>query len=302
MNIVLAGSSGLVGTALAAALRKRGDSLRILVRRPARFSEEIEWKPELSQLPLSVLQGADAVVNLAGAGVADRRWTGARKELLRSSRVGTTRALVDGLARSGQRARVFVSASAVGYYGDAGDAVLDEGASAGEGFLAGLCQAWEAEAFRAAEHGLRVVVPRIGVVLAREGGALARLIPLYRCCLGGRLGAGAAWMSWITLEDLVSVLLAAIDNPRLEGAVNAVAPHPVRNRDFSSALAAALSRPAPWIVPRFGLRLLLGEMADEMLLASARAVPMKLTAHEHRFAQPRIEEALRSLFSSRAKA
>lgn len=295
MKIVLAGASGLVGTALAGALRARGESVRVLVRRKAGGPEEFEWKPERGIIPCSALEGADVVVNLAGAGIADARWTAARKELLRSSRILSTRTLVNGLIRSEVRATVFLSASAIGYYGECGDALLAEESPRGLGFLAGLCGEWENEALRAEEASVRVVLPRIGIVLSRKGGALARLLPLYRAGLGGKLGDGRAWMSWITLDDLVGALLAMIDEPTLSGPVNAVAPNPVTNREFSQTLGAALRRPAPWTVPSFALRLMLGAMADEMLLASARVAPGRLLDRKHAFKHPELAEALRSV-------
>lgn len=295
MNIVIAGSSGLVGTALVSVLRARGDTVRFLVRRQARAPGEFEWDPARGVVPASAFEGTDAVVNLAGAGIAEKRWTKERRRILSDSRLQTTRTLVAELAGQKGTTAAFVSASAIGFYGARGDTVLTEEAPCGTGFLATLCEAWETEALRAREAGIRTVVPRIGIVLAREGGALARLLPLYRFGLGGRLGDGSQWMSWIALDDLVAVLLSAIDDEALSGPINAVSPRPVRNREFSRALARALSRPAPWLVPSPVLRLLLGEMADETLLSSARVAPAKLEERGLRFRHPELGGALAAL-------
>jgi len=293
MRILVAGASGLVGSALVPALRQQGHEVVALVRRPVRRDDEIAWNPPAGGLEPAVLANVDAIVNLAGENIAAGRWSEMRKETLRRSRLDSTRTLVRAMARAVPRPRVFVNASAVGFYGDRGDEVLTEGSSAGRGFLPELCAAWEAEARPAEALGARVVRLRLGVVLTREGGALARLLPLFRLGLGGRLGDGRAWMSWIELDDLIRVVSAALADPRLDGAVNAVAPSPVTNGEFTVALGQLLHRPAFLPVPRRLLELIYGEMAGATLFASVRVMPGRLLAGGFVFRQPDIAAALR---------
>lgn len=276
MKILLAGASGLIGSAVMSALRARGDTVVALVRRPARGGHEVTWHPERSELDPAALVGVDAVVNLAGENIAARRWTEARRDQLRRSRVTSIRLLVDTISRAPHRPQVLVNASAIGFYGDRGDELLSETASVGRGFLPELCAAWENEADAATMLGVRVVRLRFGLVLAREGGALAKLRPVFRAGLGGPLGDGRAWTSWIALSDVVRLVLSALVDVRYFGAFNAVAPEPVTNREFTRELARAVHRPALFPVPRWALRLAVGAMADEVLLASTRAVPSRL--------------------------
>ena len=302
MKILFAGASGLVGSALVPALRLQGHEVVTLVRRPARREDEIAWNPAAGDLAPAVLAATDAIVNLAGENIAAGRWTLVRKEALRRSRVDSTRTLVQALGRAEPRPRVLVNASAVGFYGDRGDEVLTEDSLVGRGFLPDLCAEWETEAQAAESLGVRVVRLRLGVVLAREGGALARLLPLFRLGLGGRLGDGRAWMSWIELDDLVRVVSAALTDPRLEGAINAVAPGPVTNRDFTAALGRMLHRPTILPVPRWLLELVYGEMAGATLLASARVMPGRLLGGGFIFRQADITAALRHIVGSQETA
>jgi uncharacterized protein (TIGR01777 family) len=302
MKILMVGASGLVGSALVPALRQQGHQVVTLVRRPVRRDDEIAWNPAAGELAPAVLATTDAIVNLAGENIAADRWTAARKEALRRSRLDSTRTLVRATARAEPRPRVLVNASAIGFYGDRGDDVLTEDSPAGRGFLPELCAEWETEAQAAASLGVRVVRLRLGVVLAREGGALARLLPLFRLGLGGRLGDGRAWMSWIELDDLVRVVVAALTDPRLEGAINAVAPGPVTNRAFTAALGRVLHRPAILPVPRWLLQLVYGEMAGATLFASARVTPARLGATGFAFRQPDIVAALRYAIGSGGSA
>jgi hypothetical protein len=302
MKILVAGASGLVGSALVPALRQQGHEVVTLVRRPVRREDEIAWNPAAGELEPAALATVDAIVNLAGENIAAGRWSAARKEALRCSRLDSTRTLVQALARAAPRSRVLVNASAVGFYGDRGDEVLTEASPVGRGFLPDLCMAWEAEARAAESLGVRVVRLRLGLVLAREGGALARLLPVFRLGLGGRLGDGRAWISWIELDDLVRVISTAVADSRLDGAINAVAPGPVTNGEFTAALGQLLHRPAFLPVPRWLLKLVYGEMAGATLLARARAMPGRLGASGFAFRQPDIAAALRHVIGSGGSA
>jgi uncharacterized protein len=235
----------------------------------------VKWDPTTGELGGAAV-GADGVVNLAGASIADGRWTDERKKLLRSSRVDGTNALVGALAKMAARPRVLVSASAIGIYGDRGEEVLTEESQAGNDFLSGIARDWEAEAEKAETLGIRVVRIRIGVVLAKNGGALPVMARPFRFGVGGRIGSGRQWMSWVSLEDVVGVIRLALENGAVRGAVNVVSPEPVRNSELTAALAGALHRPALFPAPAFALRLALGEMADALLLASQRVVPAQL--------------------------
>lgn len=276
MKVLVSGSSGLIGSALVPGLRARGHQVLRLVRRASKAPDEVVWDPLDKQVHLASLEGIDAVVNLSGAGIADKRWTEARKKILRDSRINVTNTLVEALAVAGVRPKVFVNASAVGFYGDRGSEVLTEDSGGGTGFLANLCGDWERAAFSASSFGARVVCLRIGMVLSSRGGVLARLVPLFKYNLGGPLGDGSAWMSWISCEDLVRMIAQCLVDERLTGPVNAVAPKPIQNADFTAYLAAALGRHAFLRAPAWGLRAALGEMADPLLLASARVMPARM--------------------------
>lgn len=294
-RVVLAGASGLIGRALARAVRGHGFEALCLVRRPPSAPDEAFWDPGQGVLDPGVLEGAAAVVNLAGRSLAPGRWTAAARREIVASRVQSSRLLVEAIGRAAARPAAFISASAIGYYGDRGDEVLTESSPPGRGFLADLVQAWEAEARRADALGVRVVCTRFGLVLARGGGALRPLLPAFRLGLGGPLGSGRQWWSWVHLDDLVGAILMAIGNPALEGPVNVVAPGPVTNRDFARALGAALRRPAVLPAPAFALRLLLGAMADEMILASQRVLPVRLQRAGFEFRWPSLRPALADL-------
>lgn len=291
-SLLLTGASGLVGTALA--------RIRPATPLPRRDPGDGGpwWQPEA----LQVHDGGrrfDAVVHLAGAGVADHRWTERYKAQIRDSRVLGSRALVQWMAGlpAPERPRVLVAASAIGFYGDRGDEELSEDSPPGTGFLAETCQEWEAEVARAEALGVRTVRVRIGVVLAREGGALDKMLPAFRLGGGGPMGSGRQWFPWIHLDDLIGIFTHALDQPQLHGVVNAVAPGVVRQRDFATALGRALHRPAVVPVPAFALKLAMGaELAEEALLASARVVPRRLQAEEgFRFRHPELPGALADL-------
>ena len=300
MKILVTGSTGLVGTALVKALASDGHTVCRLIRPQSKATPsgkdgfDVAWNPATGELGGAGV-GPDAVVNLAGASIAGGRWTNDRKALLRSSRIGTTQALVKALAKMNARPRVLVSASAIGIYGDRGDEVLTEESKPGTDFLAGLAQEWEAEALKAEAIGIRVVLVRFGIILAKHGGALAKMLLPFKLGVGGRLGSGKQWMSWITLEDVVGVIRLAIENEMVRGAVNLVASQAVQNAEFTKALARALHRPALFPAPAFALRLALGEMADALLLSSQRVTPQKLQQLGYSFLHPELQSALTSV-------
>lgn len=292
-RIAVTGASGTVGRHLVAFLQAGGHDVRRLVRRPPAAADEIFWDPATGRIDRDALEGTDAVVHLAGEPIADRRWTGERKERILASRAEGTRLLALTLAGLSSPPQVLVSTSGVGYYGDGNYATLTETSPAGSGFLAGVCRAWEEATAPAAAAGVRVVQVRLGVVLAANGGLLARVARLFRFGLGGRLGSGEQYMSWIALDDLLGVLLRAIADEGLAGPVNATAPNPVTNRAFTEMLGRVLRRPTPLPAPAMALRLAAGELADELLLVSQRAVPERLAAAGFRFSFPSLEDALR---------
>lgn len=295
-RVALTGASGLIGTRLRAALSAGGDQVVPLVRDASRDPEARAWQPGAGALDPGVLEGADAIVHLAGEPIAGR-WTAARKRRILESRVHGTRILCEALARMPRPPSVIVSASAIGYYGDRGDAWLDEDSGPGRGFLSEVCVAWEAAAEPARAAGTRVAQARLGIVLAREGGALAPLLPLFRLGLGARIGSGSQYMSWIAIDDVVSALRHALDSPELVGPFNAVAPNPVRNAEFTRTLAQVLSRPAFLALPAPLLRAVMGEMAQELLLDSVRVAPQRLEASGFAFRYPDLEPALRALLT-----
>jgi uncharacterized protein (TIGR01777 family) len=304
MKILITGSTGLVGTALTQDLQRAGNTVCRLIR-PGASSQtignsqgfDVTWNPATGELGGAAV-GADAVVNLAGASIADGRWTPQRKDLLRSSRVDTTRALVQALAKMSARPRVLVSASATGYYGNRGDETLTESGQPGNGFLSEIAKEWESEALKAEVLGVRVVRARFGVILSKNGGALPQMMRPFQFGVGGRIGTGKQWLSWITLDDTVAILRLALENATITGALNVVSPQPVTNADFTKILAATLHRPALFPAPAFALRLLLGEMADALLLSGQRAIPAQLQKLNHPFLHPNLPNALVALLSS----
>jgi uncharacterized protein (TIGR01777 family) len=294
MKVAITGASGVIGSALVAMLTTGGHDVIRLVRRPSSpGSGAALWDPMRGVLEPARLEGIDAVVHLAGENVGGGRWTRARKQRIVESRESATSMLVQSLARLARPPGAFISASAVGYYGDAGDGVCDEAAAGGAGFLADVCRRWEAAAAPAVVAGMRVALARIGVVITPRGGALAKMLRPFRLGLGGPIGAGTQVMSWISLDDAVAALHHLLMHDELAGPVNLVAPEPVSNRRFAAALAAVLHRPAFMPLPGFAARFLFGQMADEMLLAGARAVPRRLVESGFSFRDPEIEGALR---------
>ncbi|MCV7317997.1 TIGR01777 family oxidoreductase [Mycolicibacterium confluentis] len=288
-TVAIAGSSGLIGSALTAALRAAGHQVRRLVRRVPSSPDERRWNPETGDLNPADLEGVDAVVNLCGVNVGGGRWSGAFKQSLRDSRIEPTEVLATAVATSG--VPVLINASAVGFYGDTHSQTVDETASAGAGFLARLCVDWEAATVPAADAGARVVLARTGLVLAPEGGLLAKLRPVFSLGLGARLGNGRQYMPWITLEDEVRALLFTLTGD-VSGPVNLTGPAPVTNAEFTTALGRALHRPTPLLVPGFAARIALGDFADEGLLAGQRAIPAVLEGAGFDFRHRTIGEAI----------
>lgn len=296
MRVAVSGSGGLIGAEVVTALSAAGDEVIRLVRRAPRPGENaVRWDPEGGIVDASTLEGLSAVVHLAGENIAAGRWNAARKAAIRDSRVNGTRLLCDALAGLKAPPKTLVCASAVGCYGDRGEEMLTEESPPGNGFLADVCRDWEAAAAPAARAGIRVVALRFGVVLTPKGGALSRMLPPFRAGFGGVFGSGRQYLSWIALDDLPGIVLHALANGDVRGPVNAVAPRPVTNREFTGALGSVLSRPTPFPVPAFALRLAMGEMADALLLASARVFPRRLEETGYRFRFPELHAALRHL-------
>jgi uncharacterized protein len=299
MRILVTGSSGLIGSALVPFLTAEGQHVIRLVRSQSQTptsGESWGWNPEGGTTLLSVGQGElDAVVHLAGANIAGARWTSRQKALIRDSRVKGTRVLSDLIARRSPPPKVLVCASAIGYYGDRGDEILREESAPGLGFLPDVCREWEAACQTAAAKGIRVVNFRIGIVLSPAGGALAKMLTPFKLGAGGVIGSGRQYMSWIALDDVVGAVHFALTHDSLRGPVNGVAPNAVSNRDFTKTLGRVLSRPTLFPMPTFAARLALGEMADALLLASARVVPARLLESGFVFRYPHLEGALRHL-------
>jgi uncharacterized protein (TIGR01777 family) len=292
--ILLSGASGMLGSALHQALAAPNRPTLQLVRRPAASPQQIQWDPAALRpvADLAALESLTAAVHFSGANVAAHRWTPAYKREIGESRIQSTRVLATALASLRNPPHVLLAASATGFYGNRTDQILDEASDRGSGFLAELCEQWEAAAHPAIAAGIRVINLRFGVVLGPGPGALAKMLPIFRLGLGGPLGSGRQWMSWISLQDAVAAILFLLETPSLTGPVNLTAPNPVTNAGFTRALGRAVHRPAIFPAPAFALRLALGEMADEALLSSARVYPVKLTSAGFRFTHPFIAQGL----------
>lgn len=291
-KIIVSGSSGLVGSRLVAALRSRDYEVKRLVRKSEALQpDELQWNPEVGLAEPQALNGIDAVVHLAGRNIASARWTQAEKKRIYDSRVVATTQLVKQMLTVEQPPSIFIGASAVGIYGDCGDQIVDENHPIGSDFLAGLARNWEASSLPLTEAGVRVAHARLGIVLDRNEGALAKMLPLFRWGLGGRLGNGRQYWSWIAIEDVIEGLCWLLENPNARGPYNFVSPEPVTNKEFTATLANAIGRPALIPVPKFALHLALGEMA-ELLLTSCRAVPKELEAAAFQFRSPSLSNYL----------
>lgn len=296
MNVLVSGSTGLVGSALVSSLQSRGDQVTRLVRSdPAAGEKALRWDPDQGKLDLAAVAGIDAVVHLAGESIASGRWTAEKKARIRDSRVKGTRLLSEALSKLTQRPRVLVSASAIGFYGDRGDELLTEASPRGSGFLADVCQEWEQATQPASRSGIRVVNLRFGVILSPAGGALAKMLLPFRMGVGGKIGSGRQYMSWISLDDATAAVQHALANDSVHGPVNAVAPRPVTNLEFTKTLGWVLKRPTIFPMPAFAARLAFGEMANELLLGGARVEPSALVKSGYAFRHPNLEGALRFL-------
>ena len=295
MRILISGASGLIGFALLLRLRELGHEVRRLVRSEDVPEDAIGWDPAHGRLDPRSLEGLDAVVHLAGENVAKGRWTEGKMRRIRDSRIDGTRLLVTRLLEVETPPSVFIAASAIGAYGDRSDRVVTEDSHYGTGFLCDVCRRWEDASRPLEDKNTRVVHLRIGLVLSPEGGALAKMIPPFRLCLGGVIGDGNQYMSWLTLKEVCSIIEFVIEDAKVSGPVNAVSPNPVTNREFTETLGKVLGRPTVLPLPAFAARLLFGRMADELLLASTRVEPARLRAAGYRFRHPDLEPALRGM-------
>ncbi len=292
MKIAIAGASGLVGSALIPVLEREGADITRLVRSAPRPGE-IEWHPNQDSIEPSKLEGFDVIVNLAGENIAAGRWTDDQKRKIRDSRVGGTHLISEAIAKLEQKPRVFICASATGIYGDRDDELLDEQSDSGGGFLAGVCREWEKATEPATKADVRVVNLRFGPIMAREGGMLSKLLTPFKMGVGGKVGSGRQYISWVAIDDAVNAIKLAIDDDSIRGPVNIVSPHPVTNEEFTKALGHVLNRPTALAIPAFAARLTFGEMADEMLLVSQKVIPKRLMAAGFEFQYPELEDALR---------
>jgi len=310
MRVLISGSSGLIGTAVTRLLTENGHTVSRLLRPQSKIKlaeespkeevpRDVRWDPVANEFDAEAAEGADAVVHLAGASIGGGRWTNSRKALLRSSRIEATHHLVDSLSTLNAKPKVFVGVSAVGYYGDRRDEKLTDHSGPGADFLAQICKDWERETNLAADFGARVVIPRFGIVLSTRGGALPRMLTPIKMFVGGKLGSGQQWMSWISIDDVAGIIRFALENETVRGPINAVSPYPMRNVEFIRKAARAVHRPAIFPAPAFALRLMLGEMADGLLLSSQRVLPEKLRSLGYQFQDNDLGFTLARLISER---
>jgi uncharacterized protein (TIGR01777 family) len=299
MRVLITGASGLVGRALVASLVADGHEVTRLVRGRAGASGEVSWDPEAGRIDAAALEGHDAAVHLAGESIAEGRWTDEKKRRIRESRVKGTRLLAETLAGLTRKPEVLVSASAVGFYGDRGAEVLTEESASGEDFLSEVCREWEKSSLAASRAGVRVVHVRFGIILSAEGGALAKMLTPFKLGVGGRVGDGRQYMSWVDLADAVGAVRHAINDKSLRGPVNVVAPRAATNEEFTRALGRALGRPTILPLPAFAARLAFGEMADALLLSGQRVEPARLNSSGYQFKYPDLDASLRHALGTR---
>lgn len=293
MKIAIAGASGLVGKSLIPALEAEGHEITRLVRQIPRAGE-IEWHPNQDEVSAASIEGFDIIINLAGENIAGGRWTDEQKRKIRDSRVNGTHLLSEAMAKMERKPRAFVCASATGIYGDRDDEILDEQSESGGGFLAGVCREWEMACDPAVKAGVRVVHLRFGPILARDGGMLSKLLTPFKMGMGGKVGSGKQFISWVSLEDSINATVLAINDESLRGPLNVVSPNPVTNEEFTKTLGHVLNRPTALAMPAFAARLAFGELADEMLLVSQRVMPKKLSANGFQFKYPELDAAFRA--------
>jgi len=299
MKVLIAGATGLVGTALKRSFGKKGIDTTDLVRTTPNIGlPEVEWHPNQGEIDTATLEGFDAVINLAGESIAEGRWTEEKKKRIRDSRIQGTKLLSETLAKLSTPPKVFLCASATGFYGNRGDEILDEDSAPGKGFLAGVCREWEEATRAASDAGIRVVNLRFGPIFSGEGGMLSKLLTPFKLGVGGKVGSGKQYLSWVAMDDVVGVINLALENDALRGPVNVVAPDAVTNLEFTKTLGKVLSRPTFFAVPEFAARLAFGEMADEMLLASQRVEPKRLAEAGYQFRYPNLESALRHVLAA----
>jgi uncharacterized protein (TIGR01777 family) len=298
VRLLLSGSHGLIGRALVTRLEADSHEIFRLVRHAPSSESEIEWSPDRYSIALARLDGFDAVINLAGESIAEGRWNEEKKKRIRESRVKGTKLLSDALANLSRPPKTLIGASATGYYGNRGDEILTETSAPGDGFLADVCVEWEKATQLATEKGIRVVNTRFGIILSAEGGALAKMLTPFRMGIGGKVGTGKQWMSWIALDDVVEGLIYVLTNESLRGPVNFVAPNPVTNAEFTKTMGGVLSRPTLFPVPAFAVRIAFGEMADALLLSSQRVAPTRLKEAGYRFSYSELKQALSHVLAS----
>jgi len=302
MRVLISGSSGMIGSAASQLLFDDGHIISHLVRPQSKTPAavgDVAWNPTTGELDLATAEGADAVVHFAGASIGDGRWTDERKKLLRSSRVDATRGLVNSLSQLEAKPKTYVGASAIGYFGDRGEEKLTEHSGPGGDFLAQICRDWEREHIRAAEFGARVVILRFGIVLSTRGGAFPRMLTPIKCFVGGKLGTGNQWMSWISLDDVAGIIRYVLENDAVRGPVNVVSPNPIRNADFIKTAARAAHRPAMFPAPAGALRFMLGEMADSLLLSSQRVYAEKLQSLRYAYQDKELGATLSRLIAEK---
>jgi uncharacterized protein len=295
MKILITGASGLIGTALRRSLAEKGRGMLLASRREPKDERHIQWDPStgFADEDLVRLEGLDAVVHLAGESISGLRWTDEKKKAIRDSRVQGTRTIIEAFARLEKKPKVFISGSATGFYGDRGDSEMNESNSAGDTFLSEVCKEWEAESRRAEDMGIRTVLLRTGIVLSKNGGALAAMLTPFKLGVGGVVGSGKQWMSWVSLDDVVAIINFVLENEEIHGPVNAVAPNPVTNAEFTKALGKELYRPTILPLPEFAVNLVFGEMGDALLLDSTRVVPKRLLEAGYEFKFTDLQPALR---------
>lgn len=295
MKLVIAGASGLIGTLLVERLAQKGHQVVRLSRRATTSATEAFWNPETGEIEAHKLQDSNAVINLSGENIAAKRWDDQQKQKIVTSRTKSTKLIVDTFGAMARKPESLLNASAIGIYGDRGEEFLTEDSRPSSSYLADVCVKWEAEAHRASASGINVQIARIGVVLSTEGGALGKMLPLFKTGLGGNLGSGKQFMSWIDIDDVVAALIFLVEHANLTGPFNLVSPNPVTNAQFSSELGAALHRPAFLPAPALALKLALGEMADELLLGGSRVSSSKLTTAGFSFKYPKLSDSLNHL-------